>query len=145
MLVKFLASKCGETRAGCTITRTRLVQEKETGEASMGAFEALLELLDVFPLLPAEAPLTVTSTPLGRKAFTRTKAIAALRFMVSSIGSMQFALHSRRIGGGTQLPRQGISELQTQRAGRWKSRASMVYVKKAGEGASSVSAALAKK
>ena len=29
--VKFLASKCAQKRAGCTITRTRLAQEKETG------------------------------------------------------------------------------------------------------------------
>ena len=45
--VKFLASKCDQKRAGCTITRMRLAQEKETGEASIEAFEALLELKDV--------------------------------------------------------------------------------------------------
>ena len=144
--VTFLASKCDQKRAGCTITRTRLEKEKETGGASMGAFEALLELLNVYPLLPAEAPLTVRSTPFGWKVFTRTEAVAALRFMVGSSGRdpMQFALHSGRIGGGTQLASQGISELQIQRAGRWKSRAFMTYVREAGEGANSVSAALAK-
>ena len=59
---------------------------------SMGALEALLELLYVYPLPPAEAPLTVRSTPLGWKAFTKTEAVAALRFMVGSIGRypMQF-------------------------------------------------------
>ena len=63
----------------------------------MGSFEAPLELLNVYPLIPAEAPLTVRSTPLGWKAFTRTEAVAALRFMVGSIGRdpMQFVLHSR--------------------------------------------------
>ena len=68
-----------KTRAGCTITRTHLVQEKETGAASMGAFEALLELLDVYPLQPADAPLTIRSTPLGWKVPTTTEAVAALR------------------------------------------------------------------
>ena len=47
--VKFLASKCDQKRAGCTITRTRLVKETESGGAPMGAFETLLELLDVYP------------------------------------------------------------------------------------------------
>ena len=57
---------------------------------------------------------------------------------------MQFALHSGRIGGGTQIAAQGISELQIQRAGRWKSRAFVTYVREAGEGAEAVSAALAR-
>lgn len=53
-------------------------------------------------------------------------------------------LHSGRIGGATQLAAQGASELQIQRAGPWKSRAFMVYVREAGEGAQAVSEALAK-
>ena len=112
----------------------------------MGAFEARLELRDVYPRTPAEAPLTARSTPLGWKLFSRTEAVAALRFMVGRIGRdhMQFALHSGKIVGATQLASQGISELQTQRAERWKSRAFMTYVKDAGEGASAVSAALSK-
>ena len=112
----------------------------------MGAFEALFELLDVYPLLPAEAPLTTRSTPLGWKVSTRTEAVTALRFKISSIGrdNMQFALHSGRIGGGTQLVFQGTSEWKIQRSGRWKSRAFMTSVKEAGEGTSSVAAALAK-
>ena len=70
----------------------------------MGAFGALLELLDVYPLLPAEAPLTVRSIPFGWKVFTRKEAVAAMRCMVGSIGRdpMQFALHSGIIGGVTQ-------------------------------------------
>ena len=48
-------------------------------------------------------------------------------------------------GGATQLVAQGVAELQIQRAGRWKSRAFITYVRQAGEGAGSVSAALAKK
>ena len=49
--VKFLASKCDQKRAGCTIKRTRLEKKTEKGGALMGAFEALLELLKVYPLL----------------------------------------------------------------------------------------------
>ena len=48
---------------------------------------------------------------------------------------MQFSLHSGRIGGGTKFAAQGISGLQIQRAGRWKSRAFMTYVREAGAGA----------
>ena len=47
--VKFLASKCDQKRVGCTITRTRFEKETEAGGAPMGAFEALVELLDVYP------------------------------------------------------------------------------------------------
>ena len=55
---------------------------------------------------------------------------------------MQFALHSGRIGRATQLAGEGVSELQIQRAGRWKSRAFKTYVREAGGGAKVVSAAL---
>ena len=53
----------------------------------------------------------------------------------------QLGLRSGRIGGATKLAAQGMLELQIQRAGRWKSRAIMVYVRDAGEGAQKVSAA----
>ena len=84
----------------------------------MGAFEALLELLNVYPQLPGGAPLTVRRTSLGCNMFTRTEAVTVLRFMVARSGRdpMQFWLHSERIGGGTQLASRGISELQIQRA-----------------------------
>ena len=144
--VRFVASKSDQKRAGCTITRTRVSDRTEVGGVPAGAFEALLELLNVHPQLPGEAPLTTRLTPQGWRVFTRTEAVAALRLMVGSSGRdpAQYALHSGRIGGATQLAAQGISELQIQRAGRWKSRAFMTYVRAAGEGAESVSAALAK-
>ena len=74
------------------------------------------------------------------------EAVAALRLMIGSCGRdpAQYALHSGRIGGATQLTAPGVPELQIQRAGRWKSRAFMTYVREAGEGAGFVSAALAK-
>lgn len=66
--------------------------------------------------------------------------------MIESSGRdpAKYALHPEIIGGARQLAAQGLPELQTQRAGRWKSRAFMMYVRAAGEGADSVSAALAK-
>ena len=75
---------------------------------------------------------------------TRTEAVVALRMMAASAGKnpAHFALHSGRIEGATKLVAQGMSELQIQRADRWKSRAFMVYVRDAGEGAQKVSAAL---
>ena len=71
--------------------------------------------------------------------------MTALRLMVgcSCRDPMQCALHSARIWGATQLAAQGISELQIQRIGRWKSRAFMIYVREAGKGAKMVSKALA--
>ena len=70
-------------------------------------------------------------TASGWKVITRIEAVVALRMMAASAGKnpAQFALHSGRIGGATKLAAQGMSELQIQRAGRWKSRAFMVYVK----------------
>ena len=99
--VHVLASKSDQKRAGCTITRTRLVHARETADASMGASETLVKLLDVHPQLPGDAPLTIRGTSFGWRVFTRTKAVAALRLMVGSSGRdpMQFALHSGRIGG----------------------------------------------
>ena len=114
---------------------------------SMGAFEVLLELLDVRPQLPGGAPLTVRATSRGWKFTTRTDAVTALRLMAGCTVetppcSLRY-IHSGRIGGGTQLAAQGTSQLQIQRAGRWKSGIFMTHVREAGEGAEVVSAALA--
>ena len=144
--VRFRASKSDQKREECTITRTRAAGVALDAGRLAGAFEALQELRNVHPQLPGEAPLTVRRTPSGWNVLTRTEAVAALRLMVGSSGRdpAQYALRSGRIGGATQLAAQGISELQIQRAGRWKSRAFMTYVRAAVEGADSVSAALAK-
>lgn len=144
--ILFVASKNDQNREGCTTTRLRVAGGGGVGRAPVGAFEALVELLNVHPRLPGGAPLMTRSTASGWKVITRTEAVVALRMMVASAGRnpAQFALHSGRIGGATQLAAQGMSELQIQRAGRWKSRAFMVYVREAGEGAQKVSAALAR-
>ena len=144
--IRFVASKCDKKISGCMITRTRLSNEREMRRVLMVAFDVLLELLDVHPQLPGEAPLTVEATSRGWKVFTRTEAVTALWLVVRCSGrdsSTQFALHSRRTEGATQLAARGILELQIQCTGRWKSRVFMTYVREAGEGAEVVSAALA--
>ena len=82
--------------------------------------------------------------PLGGKVVSRSEATRALRLLVTSVGRNpeEFALHSGRIRGATHLASQGASEIQIQRAGRWKSSAFMVYVRAGGEGAKFVSHAL---
>lgn len=142
--IRFVASKADQNREGCTITRTRSPRSQASGRAPFGAFEAIVELLNVHPNLPGRAPLMTRMGANGWKVVTRGEAVVALRRMVACAGKdpAQYALHSGRIGGATQLAAQGVSDLQIQRAGRWKSRAFMVYVREAGEGAETVSVGL---
>lgn len=142
--ILFVASKSDQNRQGCMITRARVNERGAEGGAPAGAFEALLDLLDLYPGLPGGAPLMTRRTVSGWKVITRAEALAALRSMVEGTGRnpAHYALHSGRIGGATQLAAQGMTEVQIQRAGRWKSRAFMIYVRDAGEGAKAVSTAL---
>ena len=142
--VLFVASKTNQNREGCTTTRVRMAEGAGAGKIPIGAFETLVELLDAHTRLPGGAPLMTRRTASERKVITRTEGAVALRMMAASAGKnpAQFALHSGRIGGATKLAAQGMSELQIRRAGRWKSRAFMVYVRGAGESAQKVSAAL---
>ena len=142
--VLFVASKTDQNREGRTTTRVRMTEGAGVGKTPVGAFEALVELLDAHPRLPGGAPLMTRRTASGWKVITRIEAVVALKRMAASAGKnpAQFALHSGRIGGATKLAAQGMPELQIQRAGRWKSRAFMVYLRDAGEGAQKVSAAL---
>ncbi|CAM9167747.1 unnamed protein product [Ectocarpus fasciculatus] len=70
------------------------------------------------------------------KPTTRKETVGAFRMMVARADTKpaQYEFHSGRIGGATQLAAQGMSEMQIQIAGRWKSRALMEYVREAGEG-----------
>ena len=139
-----VASKTDQNQEGCTTTR--MAEGAGVGKTPVGAFEALVELLDAHPRHPGGAPLMTRRTASGWKVITQTEAVVALRMMAASTGKnpAQFALYSGRIGGATKLAAKGISELQIQRAGRWKSRALMVYVRDSGEGAQKVSATLAR-
>ena len=85
--VNGFASTYDQKRAGCTITRPRIVDENEMGGgASMGAFEALLGPFDEYPLLPVEARWMVRSTPLRGKVYTRTETVGALKIMAGING-----------------------------------------------------------
>ena len=130
--VTFRASKADQKRVGAVVTR-----------AGVG-LQVVLDLLDLCPQLGRQAPLMQWAGPLGSKVVARSEATRALRLLVSSVGRNpeEFALHSGRIGGATHLASQGASEIQIQRAGRWKSLAFMVYVRAGGEGAKFVSYAL---
>ena len=128
--VLFVALKTDQNRGGCTTTRVGMAEGAGVGKTPVGAFKALVELLDAHPRLPGGGPLMTRRTASGWKAITRTEAVVALRMMAASAGTnpAQFALHSGRIGGATKLAAQVTSELQIQRADRWKSRAFMVYM-----------------
>ena len=85
-----------------------------------------------------------TYSVAGWRLINRREATHALRVIAGGVGvdPLQYALHSGRIGGATQLAAQGATNVQIQRAGRWKSLAFMVYVRAGGEGADFVSQAL---
>ena len=79
----------------------------------MGAFEVLLDLLDVHPHLPGGAPLTARTTSRGWKVFTRVEAMTALRLMAGCSGRDPAVCATLgKNGGGIQLAAQGISELK---------------------------------
>ena len=63
--VRFVASKTDHKREGCTITRIRLANTGAPGRGPVGAFEVLMDLLAVHPLLPGGSPLTVRRTSNG--------------------------------------------------------------------------------
>ena len=101
------ASNSDSTRLGSIVTRTRVTKGKGRvwGVKSQGALEILLDFLDLHPELSRSAPLMQTRTATGWKVITRTVATKALRRMLSSLGRdpTQYALHSGRVGGATQL------------------------------------------
>ena len=104
---------------------------------SKGALEILLDLLDLYPALDGAAPLMQMYSVAGWRVINRREATHALRMIVGGVGRdpLQYALHTGRIGRATQLAAQGATNVQIQRAGRWKSLAFMVYVRAGGEGA----------
>ena len=96
---------------------------------SKGALEILLDLLDLYPTLDGAAPLMQTYSVVGWRVINRRETTHALRVIVAGVGRnpLRYALHSGRIGGATQLAAQGATNVQIQRADRWKSLAFMAY------------------
>ena len=144
--VTFRAGKSDQNRLGSVVPRNRVsaADGVEGDVRSKGALEILLDLLDLYPTLDGAAPLMQTYSVAGWRVINRREATHALRVIVGGVGMdpLQYALHSGRIGGATQLAAQGATNVQIQRAGRWKSLAFMVYVRAGGEGADFVSQAL---
>ena len=60
-----VASKTDQNREGCMTTRVRMVEGAGVGKAPVGAFEALVELLDAHPRLPGGIPLMTRRTASG--------------------------------------------------------------------------------
>ena len=146
--VTLWAGKSDLNRLGSVVPRTRVAATDgvEGDVRSKGALEILLDLLDLYPTLDAAAPLMQTYSLAGWRVINRREATHALRVIVGGVGMdpLQYALHSGRISGATQLAAQGATNGQIQRAGRWKSFAFMLYwyVRAGGEGADFVSQAL---
>ena len=115
--ITFRASKADQKHLGAVVSRV--------GEP----LRILLHLLDMYPELESQVPLMQGAGEQGWKVVSRSEVTRALRLLVSSLGMNpeEFALHSGRIGGATQLARMGATEIQIQRAGRWKSSAFMVW------------------
>ena len=65
--VLLMASKTDQNREGCTTTRMRMAEGAGVGKIPVGAFEALVELLDAHPRPPGGAPLTTRRTASGGK------------------------------------------------------------------------------
>ena len=80
-----------------------------------------------------------TYSVAGWRVINRREATHALRVIVGGVGRdpLPYALHSGSIGGATQSAAQGTTNVQIQRAGRWKSLAFMSYVRQAEKGQNS--------
>ena len=54
--VLLVASKTDQNREDCTTTRVHMAEGAEVGKTPVGAFEALVEVLDAYPERPEGAP-----------------------------------------------------------------------------------------
>ena len=111
----------------------------------IGGFEVMLELMLVYPNLELSCPLATYADGERWRVWTRNQATVSLRDLVGKQGlvSKEYALHSGRIGGATRLAAGGVSTLEIQRQGRWKSDAFMMYVRATREEEDKVSRVLA--
>ena len=65
--ILLMALKTDQNREGCTTTRMRMAEGAGVGKTPVGAFEALVDLLDAHPRRPEGAPLTTRRTASGEK------------------------------------------------------------------------------
>ena len=99
----FVASKTDQNRKGRTTTRVRMAEGAGVGKTPVGAFEALVELLDAHPRLPGGAPLMTRRTASRWKVISRIEAVVALRMMAASAGKNPAQFGCTR-GGSGELP-----------------------------------------
>ena len=97
----------------------------------VGGFEVMLELMLMYPVLDVSYPLATYADGGNWRVWTRNQATVSLRDLVGRQGLVpgEYALHSGRIGGATRLAAGGVSVMEIQRQGRWKSDAFMTYVR----------------
>ena len=133
--VRFRASQGDQLRRGARITRTKedILRKGNQASSLPGVVDVVVELLSCFRTLPSEAPLMAYFSSSGVPViWTQSHATKALRQLVAAAGAnpIDYALHSLRIGGATQLSAGRISSDLLQKEGRWKSDAFKAYVRK---------------
>ena len=144
--VRFRSSKGDQFRKGAVCTRTRQHAPCPV-ESGGGAVDVMVELLSAFPFLPSHAPLVAVGA--GGNSWwmwTKNKACDALRQMVALAGlpPQEYALHSLRIGGATDLAAGGASPEVLRKEGRWAGESGFrPYVRSHGRDAMWVSSVLA--
>ena len=120
--VTFRAGKSDQNQLGSVVPRTRVAAADgvEGDVRRKEVLEILLDLLDLYPTLDGAAPLMQTYSVAGWRVINRREATHALRVIVGGVemDPLQYALHSGRIGGATQLAAQGATNVQIQKAGR---------------------------
>ena len=115
------------------------------GQAGVGAFEVMLELMSTHRELDADAPLSVYADGSQWRVWKEHEATIMLRDVVERLGldPSEYALHSGRIGGATRMAAAGLSSYDIKQQGRWKSDAMSVYIRTNREAEARASAALA--
>ena len=113
--VTFRAGKSDQNRLGSVVPRNRVAAADgvEGDVKRNGALEISLDLLDLYPTLDGAAPLMQTYSVAGWRVINRREVTHALRVIVSGVGMdrLQYALHSGRIGGATQVATQGATNV----------------------------------
>ena len=118
--VTLRAGKSDQNRIGSVVPRigVAVADGVDGGVRCKGSLEILLNLLDLYPTLDGAASLMQTYSVARWRVINRREATHALRVIVGGVGRdpLQYALHSGRIGGATQLATQGATNVQIQRA-----------------------------
>ena len=128
--VIFRARKSDQNLLASVVPRAKVAAADgvHKGVRSKGALEILLDFLDLYPTLDGAAPLMQMYSVAGWWVINRREAVGGV-----GRDPLQYALQSGRIGGATKLAAQGATNVQIQRAGRWKSLALSWYTSEQAE------------